>query len=193
MLSTLPRDAPASAHDRILEVAYDLFSHHSTRAVGIDEVVERAGVAKATLYRHFPSKDDLVLAFLELRDRRWIEGFVEAEARRHGATPEEHLLAIFDAYDRWFHLEDFEACSFVNVLLELGRQHPVGSASIRHLAKIRALVRTLAEEAGLREPDQFARTWHILMKGSIVAAAEGDLDAAKRAKTLAQLLLDQHR
>jgi AcrR family transcriptional regulator len=193
MLSTSPCEAPASPRERILEVAYDLFSHHSTRAVGMDEVIERAGVAKATLYRHFPSKDDLVLAFLELRDSRWIEGFVEAEARRHGCTPEEHLLAIFDAYDGWFHLDDFEACSFVNVLLELGRQHPVGSASIRHLAKIRALVRTLAEEAGLHDPDQFARSWHILMKGSIVAAAEGDLDAAKRAKTMARLLLDQHR
>ena len=124
--STWPRDGQASAHDRILEVAYDLFSHRSTRAVGVDEVIERAGVAKATLYRHFPSKDDLVLAFLELRDTRWIEGFVEAEARRHGCTPEEHLLAIFDAYDGWFHLEDFEACSFVNVLLELGREHPWG-------------------------------------------------------------------
>lgn len=191
--STWPRDGQASAHDRILEVAYDLFSHRSTRAVGVDEVIERAGVAKATLYRHFPSKDDLVLAFLELRDTRWIEGFVEAEARRHGCTPEEHLLAIFDAYDGWFHLEDFEACSFVNVLLELGREHPVGSASVRHLAKIRAVVRTLADEAGLHDTEQFARSWHILMKGSIVAAAEGDLDAAKRAKAMARLLIDQHR
>jgi AcrR family transcriptional regulator len=188
----IPQAKP-DARERILDTAYELFSQRAIRDVGIDEVIEQAGVAKATLYRHFPSKDDLVIAFLERREERWTLAWVEAEARRRGATPEEQLLAIFELFDEWFHRDDFEACSFVNVLLEMGPAHPVGQASVRHLASIRSVVGRLAEEAGLRDPESFARSWHILMKGSIVSAAEGDAEAAQRAKSMARLLIEQHR
>jgi AcrR family transcriptional regulator len=181
------------ARERILNTAYDLFSRRGIRDVGVDEIIERAGIAKATLYRHFSSKDDLVLAFLQLREQRWTVEWVEAESQRRGTNPEEQLLAIFDAFDGWFRQEGFEACSFINVLLEMGIQHPAGRASVRHLENIRSIVRRLADEAGLRDAEAFAHSWHILMKGSIVAAAEGDVDAACRAKTMARLLLDEHR
>jgi AcrR family transcriptional regulator len=187
------RRVEPEARERILDTAYELFSRRGVRGVGVDEVIERAGVAKATLYRHFPSKDELVLAFLEQRERRWTLDWVEAEAKRGGSAPEEQLLAIFDAFDGWFRREDFEACSFINVMLELGPEHPAGRASVRHLENIRSIVRRLAEEAGLRDPDSFARSWHILMKGSIVSAAEGDTEAAQRAKSMARCLLDEHR
>jgi AcrR family transcriptional regulator len=185
--------AKAPARERILGTAYELFSRRGIRAVGVDEVIERAGVAKATLYRHFPSKDDLVVAFLERREQLWTRDWVEGEAKRRGSTPEEQLLAIFDAFDEWFHRDDFEACSFINVLLEVGADHPAGSASVRHLEYIRSVVRRLAEEARLRDPDSFAHLWHVLMKGSIIAAAEGDTDAARRAQSMARLLIDAHR
>jgi AcrR family transcriptional regulator len=183
----------SDARERVMDAAYELFSHRGVRDVGIDEVIERAGVAKATLYRHFPSKDDLVLAFLERREQRWTLGWVEAEARRRGSTPDEQLLAIFDLFDEWFHCDDFEACSFINVLLEMGADHPTGEASVRHLENIRTIVRRLAEEADLSDTASFAHSWHILMKGSIVAAAEGDTHAAMRAQSMARLLIDQHR
>jgi len=185
--------AQPGARDRILAAAYELFASRGIRDVGVDEVIERAGVAKATLYRHFPSKDDLVIAFLELREERWTLEWVEAEATRRGTTPEEQLLAIFGLFDEWFHREDFEACSFVNVLLEMGPAHPAGKASVQHLANIRSIVRKLAEESGLRDPESFALSWHILMKGSIVSAAEGDAEAAQRARSMARLLIEQHR
>ena len=181
-----------SARERILDSAYELFSRRGIRDVGVDEVIDRATVAKATLYRHFPSKDDLVLAFLQRREQLWTKDFIEAEARRRGSTPEEQLLAIFDVFDEWFRRDDFEACSFINVLLEMGSAHCAGVASVRHLENIRSVVRSLAEEAGLRDLDSFARSWHILMKGSIVSAAEGDAEAAQRAKSMARLLIDQH-
>ena len=181
------------ARERLLETAYAMFSARGVRDVGVDEVVERAGVAKATLYAHFPSKDDLVLAFLEEREQRWTLDWVEAEARGRGSEPEEQLLAIFDLFDEWFHRDDFEGCAFINVMLEMGPDHPAGSASVRHLENIRELVRRLAEEAGLRDPSSFASSWHILMKGSIVQAVEGDLDAAMRAKSMARRLIDEHR
>ncbi len=183
----------SSARDRILETAYDLFSERGVRAVGIDEIIERAGVAKATLYHYFRTKDDLVLSFLERREERWTIGWVEAEARRRGSNAEEQLLAIFDVFGEWFRRSDFEGCSFINVLLEMGASHPAGKASVRYLENIRTVVSRLAEEARLRDPEVFARSWHILMKGSIVQAAEDDPDAATRAQAMARLLIEQHR
>ena len=181
------------ARERIVDSSYELFSRRGIQAVGVDELIEKAGVAKATLYRHFPSKDDLVLEFLESREERWTHELVEAGAKSRGSTPEEQLLAIFDVFDEWFRREDFEACSFINVLLEMGPEHPLGKASMRHLENIRSMVSGLAEEAGLRDPDSFARSWHILMKGSIVSAAEGDLEAAHRAQSMARQLIDEYR
>ena len=181
------------ARERILDGSYELFSQRGVQAVGVDEVIETAGVAKATLYRHFPSKDDLVIAFLEQREERWTRELVEAGAKSRGSTPEEQLLAIFDVFDEWFRREYFEACSFINVLLEMGPDHPAGTASVRHLENIRSIVRGLAEEAGLRDPASFARSWHILMKGSIVSAAEGDAEAAHRAQAMGRLLIDEYR
>jgi AcrR family transcriptional regulator len=183
----------AGARERLVATAYELFSRRGIRDVGVNEVIARAGVAKATLYKHFRTKDALVLAFLERRETRWTREWVEQQARRRAKTPEGQLLAIFDLFDEWFHRDDFEACSFINVLLEMGPQHPAGGESIRQLENIRSVVGGLAEEAGLRDPDSFARSWHILMKGSIISAAEGDTDAASRAQSMARLVIDQHR
>jgi AcrR family transcriptional regulator len=195
MLEPHPQSAETghSARERILDASYELFSRRGIRAVGVNEVIERAGVATATLYRHFASKDKLVLAFLDLREQRWTKDLIEAGAMRRGSNPEERLLAIFDVLDEWFHRDDFEAGSFIKVLLELGPEHPAGGASVRHLEQIRAIVRRLAEEAGLRDTDSFARSWHILIQGSIVVAAEGDAQAARRGKAMARLLIDQYR
>jgi AcrR family transcriptional regulator len=179
---------------RILDSAYELFSRRGIGAVGIEEVIARASVAKATLYRHFPSKNDLVLEFLRRREELWTYGWVEKEARLRGGTPEGSLLAIFDLFDEWFHGDDFEGCSFVNVLLEMSdRDSKVGAASAMHLENIRAVIRTLAHEAGIRDVEEFALSFHILMKGSIVQAGEGDVDAATRAQAMARLLIEQYR
>lgn len=188
-----PESAAAKSVARIMTVAYELFSRRGVRDVGVNELIERSGVAKATFYRHFPSKDALVLAFLEQRDKQWTVEAIVSEARRRGNTPTEQLLAIFDVFGDWFLREDFEACSFINVLLEMGPAHPLGQASIDYLAKIRGHVQALAAEAGLERPDEFARSWHILMKGSIISATEGDMQAAKRAQQMAGWLIEHHR
>ena len=185
----------SAARERILSAAYELFSCRGIRAVGIDELAARAEVSKATFYRHFRTKNDLVLAFLQRREQRWTREFVEAEARRRGATPRQRLIAIFDVFDEWFHRDDFEGCSFINVLLETSDlDNPVGRASAAHLEYIRSVVRRLAAEAGLEgaEVEAFAHDWHILMKGSIVAAGEGDALAAQRAKTIGELVIQRY-
>ncbi len=182
-----------SARERILDTAYDLFSRHGTRAVGVDRIIAECGIAKMTLYRNFPSKDALIRAFLERRDELWTRAWLQSEAERRGATPAERLLAIFDTFADWFGQEDFEGCSFINVMIEITEpDSPVRVATVRQLEGIRAFVRGLAEEAGIEDGDAFARQWHILMKGSIVAAGEGDAQAAGRARQRGELLLAHH-
>jgi AcrR family transcriptional regulator len=186
----LPRVPTLGARERVLGAAYDLFSRQGIRAVGIDTIIARAGVAKMSFYRHFPSKDDLVLAFLQKREQLWTHEWLEAEVNRRAATPRERLLAIFDVFDEWFQQEDFEGCSFINVLLEIAEpSHPTRQATTSHLANIRVFLRALADGAGVPRSDDFARKWHILMKGSIVAAGEGDRLAARRAQDVGRLLL----
>jgi AcrR family transcriptional regulator len=191
---TQVRPTLLTARERILTTAYRLFTRRGIRAVGTDEVISVSGVARATLYRHFPSKNDLVLAVLQRREELWTLGLVEQQSRLRGETPEEQLLAIFDVFHDWFQKrEDFDGCSFINVLIELGAAHPAGQASIQYLDNIRTIVRERAEAAGLVDVDNFARSWHILMKGSIIAAGEGDLQAARRAQAMGRALIERHR
>jgi AcrR family transcriptional regulator len=182
--------ALVGARERILDTAYDLFSRHGVKTVGVDRIVAESGVAKMSLYRHFPSKDELVLSFLQERERRWTREWLQGEVERRADTPGGRMLAIFDVFGDWFVLEDFEGCSFINVLLEFDDpEHPIRAASVEYLRNIRSFVRGLATEAGAAEPDALAHQWHILMKGSIVAAGEGDRLAAARARDMGELLL----
>ncbi|MDQ6777947.1 MAG: TetR/AcrR family transcriptional regulator [Actinomycetota bacterium] len=181
-----------NARERILAAAYELFSRWGIQAVGVDAIIARSGVARQTLYRHFSSKQELVLAFLERREEAWTKGWVQDGSAERASDPRERLLAIFDLFDAWFHRPDFEGCSFINVLLE----HPdpadaIHRAGVSHLAGIRDFVEDLARRAGITDAEPFAREWHILMKGSIVAAQEGDVDAARRAQKMGSLLLGQ--
>ncbi|MGH2894624.1 MAG: TetR/AcrR family transcriptional regulator [Solirubrobacteraceae bacterium] len=176
--------------ERLVTAAYELFARGGVQAVGIDAIIERSCVARQTLYRHFGSKQELVLAFLERREEVWTHGWLAAEVRRREHDPRRRLLAIFDVFDEWFRDPDFEGCSFINVMLEHpAPDHPLHQAAAGYLARIRALLKELAADAGIPDPGGFARQWHILMKGSIVAAGEGDRDAARRAKHMGRVLL----
>jgi AcrR family transcriptional regulator len=176
--------------ERLLGVAYELFAAKGISQVGIDELLEKSGCAKASLYSHFDSKTDLAIAFLDRRETIWTRGWLEAEIMRRASAPEGRLLAVFDVFDGWFRTRTFEGCSFINVLLESERGGPVHRAACIHLSKIRSIIRRLAEEAGLRDPAKFAQAWHMLMKGSIVSAGEGNKNAAREAKRAARLILD---
>ena len=178
------------ARQRILDAAYALFARQGTRSVGIDTIIERSGVAKMTLYRHFKSKQDLVLAFLERREALWTEDWLIREVTIRALEPRDRLLAIFDVYHDWFHRPDFEGCAFVGVLLEHQQGNPIHAAAAAHLARVREFVLRLAEEAGIKSAATFCNVWHVLMKGAAVAASEGNRDAAAEAKRAARILLD---
>ena len=175
--------------ERLIEAAYHLFSREGVNKVGIDAILAKSGCAKASLYANFKTKVELAVAFLDRREDVWTRGWLESEIRRRASSPEARLLAIFDVFDGWFHKKSFEGCSFINVLLESKAGSPIRRAAAIHLAKIRAIVRSLAAEAGLQEPERFAQAWHMLMKGSIVSAGEGNRNAARDAKYAAKLIL----
>jgi AcrR family transcriptional regulator len=187
------RSPPAEQpRERILSTAYYLFCHEGVRAVGIDRIISEAGVAKVTLYRHFPSKDDLALAVIERRKQRWTWGWIDREMRARADDPVSQLLAVFDILDGWFHRKDYESCLFIGVLREFAETNsPLLDASRDALADVRKMIAGPAKEAKIRDSDAFAFNWQVLMSGSIVCADMGDLDAAKRARHTGELVLEQ--
>jgi AcrR family transcriptional regulator len=179
----------AGARERILAAAYDLFAHQGIARVGVDTIIARSGVAKMSLYRHFRSKDQLILAVLERRQERWAVQGLEAEITRRERDPAARLLAIFELFDGWFQEPGFEGCPFLAILLEADQDSMVGQAAARQLAAIRTMLAKLAREAGLDETERFAQAWHILMNGSLVAAREGQREAARIAGEVGRLIL----
>lgn len=177
------------ARERVLAAAYELFSRSGTRDVGVDTIVEHSGVAKMSLYHHFRSKQELVAAFLERHEKLWTIEWLQTEVCRRSRSPARRLLTAFDLLADWYRSEGFAGCPFVKVLLEYPAGHPSQRAAMRHLANIRAFLRQLAAEAGIRNPELFANTWQIMMKGATVAACEGNLDAARQAKVAAAAYL----
>src|SRR5262245_12126119 len=181
--------AVAKPPEGLTDAAYELFAAKGVVQVGMDTVLSKARCAKASLYGNFDSKVDLAIAFLDRREALWTRGWLESEIKKRASKPQDRLLAIFDVFDGWFRKRSFEGCSFINVLLESKTDSPVHRAAAIHLSKIRAIVLDLAEEAKLREPETFAQVWHMLIKGSIIAACEGNRNAAREAKAAAALVL----
>lgn len=116
-------DMTLSARDRILVTAHDLFYAGGVRATGVDRIIAESGVAKLTFYRHFPSKDELVMAFLNYRHERWMAWFVDALGR-HGATSGGGLLPLLKTMKEWFEDPVFRGCAFINVVAEMGGSQP---------------------------------------------------------------------
>jgi AcrR family transcriptional regulator len=189
--SPSPSRSPPDGRERCLLAAYDLFCRHGVHAIGVDRIVAEAGVAKMTLYRHFRSKDELVIAALGHREKVWTIGWLVRESERRRRTPEERLLAIFDALDEWFRREDYEGCFFINTMLEShDPTSPVGARAALGLDRVFRFICGLAEEAGIPEAETFAQRWHALLYGAIVLASSGYLDAARRAREAGMLLLE---
>jgi AcrR family transcriptional regulator len=177
--------------EKIDRTAYDLFTRHGIRAVGVDTIVARSGVAKMTLYRHYPSKDELALAFFERRwerfSRRW-----QSAVQALDLPPREALLAIFDVLGEWYRSPGYRGCPVVKAALESrATDDAVFAGALRYFASVRGYLRQLATQAGVRDPDALATQWHILIWGSIIGACAQDRDAARRAKELAAALLAQ--
>jgi AcrR family transcriptional regulator len=183
----MPRGRPSVA-ETILDHALRLFYAEGIRATGVDRVIAEAGVAGMSFYRNFKSKDGLVAAVLERRDRLWMDwfrGVVEAG----DADPARRLLRVFDALGQWFARPDFHGCMFINAAGEFADADSTARrAAAGHKARLRAYMADLATQAGL-EPGLGAMLF-LLAEGAIVAAfVQGDKDAAALAGQAAQRLI----
>ena len=186
------RSMGSGARERVVDTAYELFHRNTLNTVGVDRIVAEAGVAKTTLYRHFPSKEDLAVSVLARHQEVWTTGWLEQEIARRGETPAARLLALFDAFDMWFRRNDYEGCLFARTLLETrAPANPVRAAAAAGLANVRALIRDLSKDAGVRDPEAFAFKIQLLLLGATVAAVSGELDAARRGREVARLMLEQ--
>ncbi|BDZ46500.1 TetR/AcrR family transcriptional regulator [Naasia aerilata] len=179
--------------DRIVTAAYPLFAARGVRDVTEEAIQEAAGVTGAELAAEFPSPTAVAAACLVERERDWTIGVVEAGARARGATPEARLLAVFDVLEEWIQSDEEDATTFLDVLIRLGHDRRLGRADIEHLSGVRDVIASLAIEAGLREPAQFALSFHVLMKGSILSALEGDTLTGVQARELGRELIARHR
>lgn len=157
-----------SARERILRTAHDLFYAEGLRATGIDRVIAEAGVTKVTFYRHFPSKNDLILAYLNLRHAQWMAWFTAALARHGGAST--GAQAITPAMREWFSgqaLGDFRGCAFLNGVSELGPVLPaVVDATRQHKRQMTDAIEALLPPSGQRR--QTAEALATAVDGAIV-------------------------
>jgi len=180
----------AKTREHLLDVASRLFYRKGIRVVGVDEIVAEAGIAKMTLYKYFPSKEDLILAFLRKRDLDLRASF-ELKLKAQSGTPTARLLAVFDLLAEWFGSTDFRGCAFINAVSEIADPaHPTRQVALEHKRSVQAALRSLATEAGLREPAVISRSLMLLMEGAIVTALrEQSPEAAHEARKAAQVLI----
>jgi AcrR family transcriptional regulator len=182
-----------SARERILDTASQLFYRHGFQAVGIDTIIAEASVAKMTLYRHFPAKDDLIVAYLERSNQQfwsWLEGEIADIA-----DPAAQLLAIFAAVGRLVGSPACLGCTFQAIAVEFPNLEYRGhQVALAHKQALIGRFRTLAERAGLRSPDALANQLLLLMDGAWVAARMfGPANPATEIASAAQALIAAQR
>lgn len=183
----------SEARERLVSTAYALFSRHGVGPVGVDRIVAEAGVSKTSLYRHFRSKDELVVAVLQRHEVLWTWGWLAPQAEQRAASPALRLVVIFDLLLEWARQRGFQGCLFTNCLLEThDRSSPVRIAAARAIDDIYDLLLRFAVEADLRDPEAVAHQVHVLMRGSFVAAVEGRLEAVREARAAAERLVADH-
>jgi AcrR family transcriptional regulator len=182
-----------SVRERILQTAQRLFYRNGFRAVGIDTIIAEAGVAKMSLYRHFPSKDDLIVGYLEESNRRywdWLDGAVAGID-----DPELRLIGMFEAIEKLATSPECLGCAFQGTAAEFpDRDHPGHQVALAHKKNVRKRFATLAEKAGLRGPGELADHLLLLMDGAWVAARMyGPDNPAQGLAATARTLIDARR
>jgi AcrR family transcriptional regulator len=181
--------AKMSARERLLAAANELFYNEGVQTVGIDRIIEHAGVAKASLYNIFGSKEELVRTYLESRHASTNERIARALTRFR--TPRERLLGVFDAQGELFTDPEFNGCAFVSACAEAAHGSSVERAADEYRAWVRTLFTDLAKEAGIADPDAVARQLHLLYDGAgLSARMDRDPSSSTTARAAAAAILD---
>ncbi len=161
-------DRPAP-RERLLAAADELFYEEGICTVGVDRLVRRADVARASLYTTYGSKDELVRAYLEHRSEAWQATVAEVLPVRWEAAAD-RIVGIFELLEEWFGVPGYRGCPFINASAEAGASTAVGEVRDRHRAWVRALFSALADEAGVSDPAALSEQLVLLYDGSMVGA-----------------------
>lgn len=185
-----PAESVSAKRDHLIATAQRLFYRDGYRIVGIDTLLAEAGVAKMTLYNHFPSKEALIVAVIEKIDREARASLAAALAAA-GRSPSKRLLEVFHWLEAWFGSDDFKGCAFIRALSEYPEpDHPVHRAAWQHKQAVNTLLAQLAAEAGAAKPAELAADLSLLIDGAIVAAhATRSVAPAATARASAAILL----
>ena len=188
------REPARNARDRLLDKAIDLFYYHGFHAIGLDRIIAETGVTKTTFYKHFESKEDLLVAAVERRDAWEKQAWCNAMVTRAGNDPRGQLLALFDVIDDWFNAPDFGGCIFINAAAEFpDPRDPVHQAAARYKTQSRDSFLQLARAAGLTEPATFADLYTALLEGALILRQVHQRnDAARVVRPLIERLLAEH-
>lgn len=189
----MPQTAPTSSRDRLLLAAAELFLRHGFGPVGLDRIIDAVGVTKTTFYKHFPSKDDLIIAVLAHQHEIEMQALAEDVVMRAGADPAAQILAMFDVFHEWFSEEAFRGCMFLNAATEFPLPtDPIHLAAIAHGQGLQAFVQEKAIAAGLA-PDAaatLAAQIVMLISGAVVSRQTARMvNAAKLAQPMVDVLL----
>jgi AcrR family transcriptional regulator len=178
------------ARQRLLETAEELFYAEGIRASGIERILQESGVGRASFYRHFRGKDDLVVEVLRGRDARW-RAWLEETVTARGLPAAQRPLAVFDALADRFASENFRGCAFINTMVETADPaSPAFRAAAEHKLRVVAYIDRLLVEAGLPGHEVLARQLALLMDGATVTALrERTSEPAVHAKSVAIALL----
>jgi AcrR family transcriptional regulator len=189
----VPAVRTSPARGRILDAAFALFYARGIRAVGVDLIIAESGVAKATFYKHFPAKDELVVAYLDKVDGIWTDQLRRA-AEAAGNDPADQLVGMFDALSQACRRQGYRGCAFINAAAESAPDSPAHDRTVAHKTAVLAWVRELAERAGAREPGALARSLVLLLDGGLASGAlDASPEAPAAAKAAARSLVDAAR
>lgn len=191
-MARIPDGAPRAA-DRILTTANELFYREGTRAVGVDEIVSRAGATKPTLYRAFPSKDHLIAAYLEGQGEGFW-GYFDAAVQKHPDDPKAQILAFFEELEARVTKPGYRGCALTNAAVEHpAADHPGRLVSVEHKRGLRERLRQMTKAMDARKPKKLADALLLLIEGVYVSSQLFGKDGpAGAARSAAQALIEAH-
>lgn len=176
--------------DHLMATARRLFYRDGYRVVGIDTLLAEAKVAKMTLYNHFASKEELIVAVITQQDAE-VRAALTAAVAAAGRSPARQMLAVFDWLQGWFESAGFKGCSFIRAFSEYPEpDHPIHQAAARHKQAVNTLLLAIVTEAGAKHPAELADTLSLLVDGAILSAhTTGSSASALTARGAAATLL----
>jgi len=189
---------PSKKRDHLVLTALNLFSKQGYRATGIDTILSVSGVAKMTLYNHFKSKDELIIAALNKRDEdfvSWLKSAIDRLTHQQKTDPRiNRLMALFDAVDEWINSEQFYGCNFINASIEFKRKDdPIHVAAAAHKKLMLQILREFLSELRLQDPDAVAKQIHMVIEGAIIMAVSlGELNSAMIGKQTTLQILEPY-